>query len=185
MAAPFATVERGRSALRVAPDGKRTLVLRKVVDDGSPSPTHGRRSKELAPVSGFGIAGGYGTVAVSGPFVAKGLLNPEGPVALAKIPPKWLVEQWDGTGKKQRDDWVAEPRYRTRSEMKKAQRDAMMPDLSMDIDGDGVVSAKDFKMACAFDDNGDGVLQTTERRHLRQVKVDDAIGRLRALQRVR
>ena len=59
----------------------------------------------------------------------------------------------------------------------------MLPDPSMDIDGDGAVSAKDLKMASAFDANGDGVLQTTERRHLRRDMIDKAVSKIRTLQK--
>jgi hypothetical protein len=94
-----------------------------------------------------------------------------------------MQKMWDGTQKK--EDWVKHPRYNTRSQMKAAQKREMLPDPSLDVDGDGAVSAEDFKRAMEFDQNGDGVLQTTERRHLRQQMVDEAVVRIRSLQQER
>ena len=62
----------------------------------------------------------------------------------------------------QRDGFVVHPRFRSRSEMMEFRRESMMPHHTFDVDGDGVVSSEDFKLAQAFDINKDGGIDREE-----------------------
>ena len=53
----------------------------------------------------------------------------------------------------------------------------MLPHPSFDVDGDGVVSQKDYRLARRFDTNNDGVLQRDERDLLRKKMVADTMGK--------
>ena len=81
----------------------------------------------------------------------------------------------------QRDGFVVHPRFRSRSEMMEFRRESMMPHHTFDVDGDGVVSSEDFKLAQAFDINKDGELQLDERHDLRKDMVNTLITKYRRL----
>jgi len=93
--------------------------------------------------------------------------------------PSWA--QWDKplAGKM---GWTHKPTYRTASEMRENRRRSMLPDPSYDVDGDGVVNQKDFRLASKFDTNNDGVLQTEERNLLRKRLVADQLEDYKRLQ---
>ena len=61
--------------------------------------------------------------------------------------------------KSKRDDFVEQPRFKTRSQMNDYRKASMLPHYSFDVDGDGVVSSEDFALAQAFDINKDGALR--------------------------
>ncbi len=105
-------------------------------------------------------------------FVAKGLLNLDNlQVKKSKTQPKWA--KWSSN--EGREGWVKEPRFNTRSEMKKFHAENLMPDQTFDVDGDGQVSAEDLKVAAKYDVNRDGLLQPEELRELRLGVVSEAL----------
>ena len=65
--------------------------------------------------------------------------------------------------------------------MMEFRRESMMPHHTFDVDGDGVVSSEDFKLAQAFDINKDGELQLDERHDLRKDMVNTLITKYRRL----
>eukprot|EP01046_Picozoa_sp_COSAG06_P084507 COSAG06_NODE_31300_length_523_cov_2.804245_1_plen_129_part_10 len=81
----------------------------------------------------------------------------------------------------QREGFVPHPRFRSRSEMMQFRRESMMPNHTFDVDGDGVVSSEDFKLAQAFDINKDGTLDMDERHELRKDMVNTLITKYRRL----
>ena len=81
----------------------------------------------------------------------------------------------------QRDGFVPHPRFRSRSEMMQFRRESMLPHHTFDVDGDGVVSSEDFKLAQAFDINKDGTLDLDERHELRKDMVNTLITKYRRL----
>jgi hypothetical protein len=82
-----------------------------------------------------------------------------------------------------RPGWVKDPTYKTASQMRKARRQGNMPNLSCDIDGDGVVSAEDLKIAARYDVDADGVLQPGEVHKLRIGLVSDTLSVIRRMQK--
>ncbi|KAF4677995.1 hypothetical protein FOL47_006942 [Perkinsus chesapeaki] len=62
------------------------------------------------------------------------------------------------------DDWEKAPKYRTRSEMLHQRRANLVPDISYDVDGDGVVGTRDYFISKHFDDDRDGKLNQKERQ---------------------
>jgi hypothetical protein len=63
----------------------------------------------------------------------------------------------------ERPEWNRIPKYRTRSDMISQRRAARHPDLSFDIDGDGIVSSTDYFIAKQFSQENDHRLNTAER----------------------
>ncbi|KAF4759538.1 hypothetical protein FOZ63_015201, partial [Perkinsus olseni] len=61
-------------------------------------------------------------------------------------------------------EWEKEPKYRTKSEMLHQRRANLIPDISYDVDGDGVVGARDYFIAKNFDEDRDGRLNRKERQ---------------------
>ena len=59
--------------------------------------------------------------------------------------------------------WVKEPAIRTRTELISLRKSQILPDLSFDLDGDGVVGAHDLVLASQFDKDKDGKLNPAER----------------------
>ena len=55
----------------------------------------------------------------------------------------------------------------TNTQMRIDRREADKPHPSMDVDGDGTVSAFDLKLAKRFDDDGNGILDEEETANLR------------------
>jgi Ca2+-binding EF-hand superfamily protein len=74
--------------------------------------------------------------------------------------------------------WNPSPRHNTQTEMGLNRQLATKPDPSFDVDGDGTVSADDFKLACTFDADGNGVLDDEERMELRRVMSKKKIGQI-------
>jgi|EP01046_Picozoa_sp_COSAG06_P004737 hypothetical protein len=108
-------------------------------------------------------------------FVAKGLLNLDNlQVKKSKTQPDWA--KWESN--EGREGWISQPRFKTRSQMKKYHADSHMPDPSFDVDGDGQVSAEDLKVAAKYDVNLDGQLQPDELRKLRLGIVSEALGNI-------
>ena len=62
------------------------------------------------------------------------------------------------------EHWRHRPRHATRTALLQERRRAEMPDLSYDIDGDGVVSSLDYFVARTMDVDKDGRLTAAERR---------------------
>ena len=104
-------------------------------------------------------------------------------VGLSRISPGG----WDQKGGRrsstwdQRDGFVRNPRFETRSQMLDFRRASMLPHHTFDVDGDGVVSSEDFALAQAFDINKDGVLQDDEKHELRKEMVQTLIAKYRRL----
>jgi len=73
------------------------------------------------------------------------------------------------------------PLHRTMGEMMASRQRRNRPDRSYDVDGDGVISQSDLLLANRFDDNRDGVLDSSERAALRKQLVEDAIAAYRQL----
>ena len=65
--------------------------------------------------------------------------------------------------------------------MMQFRRESMLPNHTFDVDGDGVVSSEDFKLAQAFDINKDGTLDLDERHELRKDMVNTLITKYRRL----
>eukprot|EP01047_Picozoa_sp_COSAG01_P004223 COSAG01_NODE_138_length_24329_cov_45.428229_5_plen_489_part_00 len=61
------------------------------------------------------------------------------------------------------------PRHRTRTELKMGQLEQNRPHPSFDVDGDGTVSAFDYKLAKLFDADGNGILDEEETQELRKM----------------
>ena len=53
---------------------------------------------------------------------------------------------------------------KTRTELLAARRKEKMPDISFDLDGDGYVGGRDYVLSKMFDKDGDGKLNTQERK---------------------
>lgn len=77
--------------------------------------------------------------------------------AAIRIPDWWQ----DGTG-------GAKAGVKTNTELKEQRRKSRIPDPSFDLDGDGLVSGRDFVLAKMFDKNGDGRLSQSERKNAEQ-----------------
>jgi hypothetical protein len=60
-------------------------------------------------------------------------------------------------------EWNKKVEFRTRSEMMAARKADQIPDMSYDLDGDGVVDSKDFFYAKLFDKDHNGRLNNDER----------------------
>ncbi len=58
--------------------------------------------------------------------------------------------------------WRNRPAHRTKEELLTARKKDAAPDMTFDIDGDGVVSAEDWTYARKFDTDGDGMLSEKE-----------------------
>lgn len=114
--------------------------------------------------------------------MSQGLLNLNHlTVQKSKAVPVWMADlQADRQG---RQGWVAKPRFRTASEMRKERQRRNMPDQSNDIDGDGVVSAADLRVAARYDVDCDGVLQPEEKHSLRVGLVSETLARIRRMQK--
>ena len=105
-------------------------------------------------------------------FVAKGLLNLDNlQVKKLKTQPEWA--KWGSN--EGREGWLKQPRFKTRSELKKFHAENLMPDQTYDVDGDGQVSAEDLALAAKYDTNRDGLLQPEELRELRLGVVSQAL----------
>lgn len=65
--------------------------------------------------------------------------------------------------------YVEKPRYRTRSEMLEHKRKQMLPPLAYDFDGDGVVDSFELFLGKRIDTNGDGRIDTAERKAARHL----------------
>lgn len=63
--------------------------------------------------------------------------------------------------------WQGNPRFRTKHDLLRARRKERIPDASYDLDGDGVVSQKDYFYAKRFDADGNGRLSASERQEAR------------------
>ena len=63
------------------------------------------------------------------------------------------------------DTWKPqrEIKNKTLTELKQARRQASVPDISYDLDGDGFVGNKEFVIAQRFDTNKDGRLDSAEK----------------------
>lgn len=59
--------------------------------------------------------------------------------------------------------YVESPKHKTRTEMLAARRRAMLPPLSYDFNGDGVVDNFELFLGSRLDVNGDGEISATER----------------------
>jgi len=70
---------------------------------------------------------------------------------------------------------VQKPKLRTRRELLQARKEALLPDKSFDVDGDGVVSAADYHLSSQFDVNKDGFIDKDERAQLRKAMVQSLI----------
>lgn len=53
---------------------------------------------------------------------------------------------------------------KTRTELLEARKKGNIPDISFDLDGDGFVGGRDYVIAKIFDKDGDGKLNTNERK---------------------
>jgi len=53
---------------------------------------------------------------------------------------------------------------KTRTELLEIRRKERMPDISYDLDGDGYVGGRDYVLYKIFDKDGDGKLNTAERK---------------------
>ena len=60
-------------------------------------------------------------------------------------------------------DWTNIPKASTRTEMYEQRRRDNLPDISYDLDGDGVVGSKDYYLGKRFDIDGDGKLNALEK----------------------
>ena len=60
-------------------------------------------------------------------------------------------------------DWTKLVRFSTRTELLEQRKKEKLPDLSFDLDGDGIVSGKDYCIAKRFDLDQDGKLNTEEK----------------------
>ena len=116
-------------------------------------------------------------------FVSKGLLNLDHlMVKKSKAVPEWMskgVEEHQG-----REGWVSQPRFRTASEMRNARRLGNMQHISLDVDGDGIVSAEDVRIAARYDQNLDGQLQPDELHALRVGLISETLAQIQRMQKV-
>jgi hypothetical protein len=71
----------------------------------------------------------------------------EKPTSQTRIPPEWLGQE----------------KYSTKTEMIKARKSQSIPDISFDLDGDGVVGGHDLVVSSRFDHDKDGKLNQSER----------------------
>lgn len=62
-------------------------------------------------------------------------------------------------------DYVEKPIFKTRSELLAQRREAMKPDASFDLDGDGVVGVREFYFAAKMDKDVSGQLNLEEKLH--------------------
>ena len=60
-------------------------------------------------------------------------------------------------------DWNKIPKVSTRTELLEFRKQANLPDISYDLDGDGVVSGKDYYLGKLFDIDKDGKLNSIEK----------------------
>jgi hypothetical protein len=65
--------------------------------------------------------------------------------------------------KKIPEDWTKIPNVSTRSELLEQRKKANLPDISFDLDGDGIVNGKDYCIGKRFDLDGDGKLNPIEK----------------------
>lgn len=59
-------------------------------------------------------------------------------------------------------DWIKVPKVATRSELLEVRKKVQNPDISFDLDGDGVVGGKDYLIGKRFDYDNDGKLSPDE-----------------------
>jgi len=59
--------------------------------------------------------------------------------------------------------FVERPAFRTRSELLAQRKEALKPDQSFDLDGDGVVGVREMYFAAAMDQDVSGSLSTAEK----------------------
>ena len=60
--------------------------------------------------------------------------------------------------------WVNQPKISSLSALRKTRADSKKFDLSYDLDGDGTVGNREYKIARHFDRNKDGVLDSSEKK---------------------
>ena len=64
--------------------------------------------------------------------------------------------------------WVGQSKHASGQELWHSRWKGLQPDVSFDVDGDGVVSSEDLLVAREFDKDGNGMLDGEERRELRR-----------------
>ena len=79
------------------------------------------------------------------------------------------------TNTKFRERHKDKPRFKTHAQLTAHRAEQMLPDISFDVDGDGVVSAQDFFLANKFDVNGDKMLDGDEVVELRKQMVKGVV----------
>lgn len=94
-------------------------------------------------------------------------------LAVLEIPTDWCnspanIDEDLGTESIDNDNFNKlngnQQKRRTRTAMLEDRRMKQRPHISYDIDGDGAVNAKDYMLAKHFDKDGDGRLNTAERK---------------------
>jgi len=70
-----------------------------------------------------------------------------------------MPENWEDRKDKEK------PRCRTRSELSRYRKREALPDLSYDLDNDGIVCQREYFIARRFDKNADGRLDPDERKN--------------------
>ena len=60
------------------------------------------------------------------------------------------------------NEWMNVPKVSTRTELMELRKKDNLPDISYDLDGDGVVSSKDYYLGKRFDLDKDGKLNYSE-----------------------
>jgi hypothetical protein len=65
-------------------------------------------------------------------------------------------------------NWLQEPRIKTQSELVASRRNENKPDISFDLDNDGVVGAHDLVLGSLFDKDKDGKLNEEEMKNARR-----------------
>ena len=68
--------------------------------------------------------------------------------------------------------WVNIPKIQSLSALRQTRADEKKVDISYDLDGDGTVGIREYKIARHFDKNKDGVLDSSEKKRALQAIKD-------------
>ena len=74
-------------------------------------------------------------------------------------------------------DWTQNPAAKTRTELLAQRKQARIPDITFDLDGDGTVGGQDLVLATLFDLDKDGKLSKEERRKAEEAVSEGLAGK--------